>query len=696
MKWGKTIAATVTALGVCVPTVGVAVAEDQSNSDDQQAGKCPAVHVLLAPGTSETMQWGDPNADNHGYLSSLITPVLNQVNPPGVKDKGAGFSQVISNKDSTTATETPSDGETPVVSRTTITYPSSAGGVWAGMGLTPNKPRNFGDPTSYDDSVKQGVAKTLMVAKAVADRCPDTAINLIGYSQGAEVMSAAAREIGAGKTDVPADHIGGVALFADPTREAGTPTLASGGDAMGQMPKAQGNAVSGVLNNLSQIKTPKASGLSQDETGVKDFGDLNERVISWCLPGDYVCGLPAESKVAKNLVQVLEKLHIDNPVEALRLLASSVDSAVKASDYSKSSVADLDYGPDGFKAAGLQDQTDPNKSVLADRVKMATAETTDSDSALPSASASTGASASESESEESSLATPTSSTTATDMESESVSESTSETSSSEATASTSESETSTATSEATSSSASATESGSILPSEVKRTNGGITTTDDSLVAPRLGAQGKKPGDPLASPENFVGAVVPLAARLGGMALGTGVTLARKTLTPENIAQIAAAGVTGGPQAAATVAGAKFAKTGMTLLNPSYVSGRSREVLQAVKDSGFTVPETMELAVDLSSWLSVDEHVAYGKRPMMADGRTAEQATQQWLMASAGDMTGDPNVGSGTTQSPLGSGGSLLGSVGDVLGAASDSGATGEQTFDNDQAFNALQSLIGGK
>lgn len=630
MKHWRSIIGSVAAVALgagVVPAAGAA--EPQENAQEQS---CPAVHVILAPGTSETMAWGDPNTDSYGYLSSLITPVLKQVNSPLVKDKGAGFSQVLSGSKA----RVQNNGETPVLSRSYVNYPATAGGAYAGIGLVPYAPANASDTTSYDDSVKEGIDKTMTMIKEVQRTCPSTAIDLIGYSQGAEVMSAVSREIGAGKTGINADQIGGVALFADPTREAGTLTLAGGGDSVGAIPGSKSDSVSKVVSGLSEIKTPKAGGLSKDETGQSGFGALSSRVVSWCLPGDYVCGLPADSKLTTNLVQVLEKINLSNPIAALQLLAEAVNGAVKASDYT-TNIADLDYGPDGFKTAGLKDQSDAKTSVLADRVA-----------------SNVGAGS----------ATPT----------------TSDSASSSATPPTSDSATAT-----------------FLPGEVRKTNGGLRSESSvatSEPAPLAGAQGA--GDAFASPENFANAVLPLTARLGGMALGTGITVVRKTLTPENIGQIAVAGVTGGPQAAGAVAGAKFAQTGMTLLNPSYVSGKAKEALQALDDSGFTVPETMELAVDLSSWLSVDEHVQYGNRPMMPDGRTAEQATQQWLVASAGDMTGDANL-LGTSASPgLGSigNGSAFQTVNDVLNSSgSNVSAT---SFNADSATSALNALVGAK
>ena len=130
---------------------------------------------------------------------------------------------------------------------------------------------------------------------------------------------------------------------------------------------------------------------------------------------------------------------------------------------------------------------------------------------------------------------------------------------------------------------------------------------------------------------------------------------------------------------------------MALLNPANIAGKSREVLQAVKDSGFTVPETMELAVEMSSWLSTDEHVQYGKRPLMADGRTAEEATQQWLTATVGDASGADDV---LDADLTPGGGQGMDTVKDLMNAA---GPVLEDTaFDVDKANDALDALTEGK
>lgn len=609
------------------------------------ATECPAIHVIIAPGTSETSAWSDPNQDNHGYLSQLIKPVLKDANAgQRVSDPGAGFSETLESQEKSDfwSDSSSTTGDTPRVSRTTLTYPATAGGAWAGMGVTPGVPKNFGDTTSYEDSVASGVDQANTVMDEVVARCDDTKIMLIGYSQGAEVMSQVGRAVGDGDSDIDTDRIAGIALFADPTREGGTPLLVDGGDAPAQIADTDTDTVSQAVTGLSETKTPAANGLSPEKTGITDFGEISDRTVSWCLPGDYVCGLPADSEVAAEIVTLLEKVNLDDPVEALKLLAESMDSAVKVSDFSQ--VADINFGDNGFTTAGLVSNDDSSipaakadDSVLAERTAAARAgfgdtkplhlsdqqtTTATTEGALPSLDADTAAEgALPGTGDEAGDDTEAQTTTqATESDTESDTESATE-------ASTEATEPTPATADSAEPIADAADA--------------ADAADDQAVQPEVGETA--PVDPLSSPEAFGAAALPLVGKLGGMALATGVTVVRDTLTPANVAQIAIAGVSGGPQAAATVAGGKFAETGMKLLQPGMASGKAREVLTAVEESGFTVPETMKIAVELSAWLSTTEHVEYGNRPILPDGRTAEKATQDWILAAAGDTSGDTEL-----------------------------------------------------
>ena len=670
------LAATLASITATTPLVTAPVA---SAADAGEAGQCPAVHVVLVPGTSETTDWSDPNEDNHGYLSNLMTPVFNAVNKGFTGDKGAGFSDVIANGKGTTATGSDMNGkEAPKLSRTYVPYHATAGGAWAGMGITPGTPKNFGDTTSYEDSVKGGVNEAEKVIEAVADKCPDTKIDLIGYSQGAEVASAVSRRIGAGKTSISPEKIAGVMLFSDPTRAGKTPAIASGADSMSGPPGTDGSAASQVLSNMSKISTPTAGGISTDKTNVDNFGDLEDRVVSWCLPGDYVCGLPADSELTRKIVSLVSKINLGDPIEALQLLGESLNQATQTTNFHD--VANLDYGQGGFTAAGLTDQADPDKSVLAERARTTARE------AFPDTSST----------ESSATSTTDSGSTATSTGSTSSEQPSAQDSSTIAETEESGSEVMFPITGDRDGVTTPSASGAQLPSEINRTNGGVSAGTDEPSVPSevpTTSESAAPGqaNQPVSPEEFFNALVPLTARLGGMALGTGITWVRNSLTPENIGQIALAGVTGGPQAAATMASAKFSEAGMALLNPANIAGKSREVLQAVKDSGFTVPETMELAVEMSSWLSTDEHVQYGKRPLMADGRTAEEATQQWLTATVGDASGADDV----LDADLAPGGGQgMDTVKDLMNAA---GPVLEDTaFDVDKANDALAALTEGK
>ena len=604
MKTIKTVASTVCAVLtpaslIAVPAAPVAVAAEQ----------CAAVEMVLAPGTSETAGWSDKNADDKGFLSqSLAQPVA-----------GHGGN----------------------VTRSYVTYPATVGGAWPGIGAAP-PPKNVGDTTSYADSVATGVANTEKQIRDISAACPDTKVFLAGFSQGAEVISNVARKIGAGESVAP-DKIAGVALFADPTREGGTPLQPDGASTPGPVPGAKGTTVTRAVSGLDVMEMPTAGGLGSDKTGHKDFGEISDRVVSWCLPGDYVCGMPVESELTSDIVSLLEKVSLGDPVTTLQQVAGILDRAVSVGNISE--IADLDFGEGGFTANAAEMKRTP---VLDQRVATAAGRTT---STAPST---TGSSA----------PTSTSASTA------SFTSATQTTTQSRSTVTTTAEPTATATS-------------------TSRTARPAAQAAQAPTSKRAAARDPRPeaGLPALSSDLAVGSsqnmgldegtqkVVSAAAGIGGMALGAGITVLRQTLTPENLAQIALAGVTGGPQAAAAVAVAKLTNAGMSLLEPASASGYARQVLQVLKDSGMETPKIVELAVDLSAWTSAVEHGMYGERAMLPDGRSAAAATQDWVKAAAVDVSADvaPTV---------------------PEQVARGAGALAPTQFDVSQALNALKTLEG--
>lgn len=623
--------------------------------------QCPAVHMLLAPGTSETSRFAEPNQDTHGFLSQhLARPVMGALNSGSVGDLSSGFAELLKLPEGvqslagTRGGGSSSQGparQAARVSRTYVTYPATVGGAQP-PGLQ-TIPENIGDLTAYGESLRIGIAMTEDLMGQIAGQCPDTKLFLAGFSQGAEVISNVARRTGAGQTELDPDQVAGVALFADPTRAGGTPLQPDGAATVGPVPGTDGTAVAEAITGLDRLPTANAGGLSTDKTGQPDFGQLSDRTVSWCLPGDYVCGLPVESKLVTDVVTELQGMSLGDPVAALQRLARILDRAVSVGNLSE--IADFNFGGTGFSTRPDGGAETP---VLSKRVQAAQAEEGITTSTSTSSTTSTSTSSATPTAGESTASTSTSTSTA------------AETSPQETTSASTDA----ATSSQTTGSAPATVS-TLAETAAETVHGPAV---GGLVPPAPVPPGIPGIPPLPTPEQVVKGVVDVAAGIGGMALGAGITVARKSLTPENLAQIAVAGVTGGPQAAGAVAVAKLSESAMTLLEPGTASGYARQTLQVLKDAGVPVPEQVELAVSLTAWLSQTEHNGYGDRPVLPDGRSPSKATSDWVQAIAQDVTaaGDDPLTATPRQTPDG-----LSALEDV-------------SFDSDAARAALAGLGG--
>jgi len=131
--------------------------------------------------------------------------------------------------------------------------------------------------------------------------------------------------------------------------------------------------------------------------------------------------------------------------------------------------------------------------------------------------------------------------------------------------------------------------------------------------------------------------VAAVSKLGGMALGKGITIAKKAITVENLAQVASAGITN-PKAGLAVAAAKLADAALEVLTPETVTGMADEVFKEIDVLGITGDGLAETAVQAAGHGSA--HNSYGSRPATADGRSAIDATVDWAVASSRDVAGD--------------------------------------------------------
>ncbi|MGW0252505.1 cutinase family protein [Nocardia goodfellowii] len=280
---------------------------------------CPALWVLGVQGTSESFPGASPTADT-GMLGALLGPVVAAV---------------------------PS-----LVQRSYIAYPASFGGaLGTGGGTEP-----------YVHSAGAGLAALTATAAQIAADCPSTALALVGYSQGAQVISSFAEEVGAGRGPVAPDRVAGVALFSDPARAPGSPVIPG---RPGQLtpdpaPGTNGAAVSGVA-----ITSASASGGGIATTSGVDYGALTGRVADICAEGDLSCAAPDRAALLRLAAQIAAQADLRDPIAALAsiqaLLSATLGDAwitVVNNDF-QLGPASVDYVPAASLAQRLIDSAAP-------------------------------------------------------------------------------------------------------------------------------------------------------------------------------------------------------------------------------------------------------------------------------------------------------------------------------------------------
>ena len=470
------------------------------------------------------------------------------------------------------------------IARTYVTYPAAAGGAFV-PGLKPSA------PVAYTESMEKGAKNTAKVLNEVAAKCPNTKVFLAGHSQGAQVASTVAREIGSGESDFPADKVAGVALFSDPTRDKGVQVMQGGESTPAAVPGTDGGHTKqvGEFNSPEQDKLDGA-GMCLDKTGGKDFGELADRTASWCSEGDLVCDLPISGRLSDLVVGTAERLDLHDPEESLKAVSDTLGPAVQLGGLDDVKDDGIDFGDGGFKVESVSDNEVPGLA----------------------ASPSTGNSSS-------SVSETTSAAPSTSAQAETSSQTSTPTSTAE--------ETEPSTSPSASETASAGQSGNAdLISTISRDG----ARSKSMEEARGPVGGELIGDLGKS-------AVAAVSKLGGMALGKGITIAKKAITVENLAQVASAGITN-PKAGLAVAASKLADAALEVLTPETVTGMADEVFKEIDVLGITGDGLAETAVQAAG--HGNAHNSYGSRPATADGRSAIDATVDWAVASSRDVAGD--------------------------------------------------------
>lgn len=241
---------------------------------------CPGLHVFGVQGTGQSSPAADPTSDA-GVLGALLAPVMAAA--PGL------------------------------VTRSYIPYSAGFGGAVPGGGAAP-----------YTVSVSEA-RHSLDTAVAQLHRdCPNTLVAGVGYSQGAQTMSWFARDIGAGTGPVPADHIAGIALYANPDRGPAAPVFPGrpGQTVPDPAPGTAGAAVGGVRFDARLVS---GSGIAERDTG---YGALEGRVADICVEGDLACSAPDRAAVLRAGAEIAAQAELHDPLAAVSSLGALLSAAL--------------------------------------------------------------------------------------------------------------------------------------------------------------------------------------------------------------------------------------------------------------------------------------------------------------------------------------------------------------------------------
>jgi len=446
------------------PTSSVALPKGQ---------ECPLVQLVAVNGTTESSKNSETDADT-GWMARVVRPVVRAANADG-QDR---------------------------IARTYVPYPASFGG------FVPSE-----DQSSYAKSVTVGIDNGKKLLAETVERCPETKIFVAGYSQGAQVASAIARDIGAGNGPVEPDQFAGAALMSDPTRAMGAPVFQGGASRStpGAVPGTEGTSVAAV-GVAAGAPVAEGRGISPN-TAAADFGAVADRVASFCVPGDLACDTPTDSDLFQVVANIAGQSETGgDPVQALLNVAT----------------------------------------VTGQSVLFTAAETISEDISYSDATGFTIAQAS---------------------------------------------------------------------------RGNTTLARMARYSDPTKAQ---------NPADQTAMLIEAGTKLAGMALGASITVAKKTLTLENIAQIALAGAAN-PAAGAAVLVGQLAVNATDVVTPATVDSGLRRVAGEIEHTVTDTAGLVDMATKTQTWNTIDSHGAYDRIPFSASGQSPAALTQQWVLAAANDL-----------------------------------------------------------
>ncbi|CCQ18406.1 putative membrane protein [Rhodococcus sp. AW25M09] len=157
-------------------------------------------------------------------------------------------------------------------------------------------------------------------------------------------------------------------------------------------------------------------------------------------------------------------------------------------------------------------------------------------------------------------------------------------------------------------------------------------------------------DPKATPPTGQEAIAALT-KVGLVAVNAVVSVAKKVITPQTIAEVSAAGLSN-PAAAFAVIAAKTAKAVIELVPPATSKRVVQQAFNVVKNELTANKDLFDLAALTSYANTIAAHTGYGTAAATPQGESTTQFVADWLAAAAADF-GDSSsdTASSTTSSP---------------------------------------------
>lgn len=547
--------------------------ESGSAGGDAEDSKCVDVFALGVQGTGQSSP-DSPRDMDTGFLAQVFTSINGQLNKDGVT-------------------------EVTSFDREYVPYDSSMGGVGVD-GMMPQK------STSYDTSVTGGVDELTARAAEILEECPSTRIVPVGYSQGADVVDKFLHDVGNGNSVVPAEAIAAGAVFGSPRRSEGMELIPGGGST----PSAPQGFDDESVSHLPELTAPPAEGAGMLPTSehVKDYGALNGEVGQFCITGDLVCDMPADSPIARTAAKVGSDIDISSG-DPFKILGDLGDAFALTPIQAASDVVNEDIEGESLETVRIE----PKKSI-SQRLEDATADPIDSTEAADSSDAADTSDASGSGDADSSQAPQTSES---------------------------------------------------VPDTQRESTGTLPGVDESMAGDLVGGLGDMAGDAVGQGLAATGAdanvqstaqdAMAAITKLGVLGMNSAVTIAKKSITPETIAQVAAVGLAN-PAAGLAVLGTKVAATATEVLAPVGMQAAGAVfdyATQEVEDNEGLI----KMATDVTYWKHWQNHTAYGSTPVTEDGTAATDYVAAWIMGLSAaekdteDITGidAPEVSSSSEQ-----------------------------------------------